>query len=175
MTRYLLILLTAFFTCSAVSSQTRYTQRVQQPVAGKGTLTLHQDQTISDLVDGVLTTSGFKRNPATDHVRQDNDTITVVSPMMGTHKIRVNGYRVQVYSGGNSREAKIRAEQMGQKVKRYYPEHATYIQFKTPRWICHMGDFITREEAMEVLQELRKKGGFNDAIVVKSKVNVYVN
>ncbi len=83
----------------------------------------------------------------------------------------MNGYRIQVYVGGNSRDAKAKAEQMEAKVRSYYPELSTYTRFVSPRWICHVGDFKTQTEAVEFLTELRNRGGFDDAIVVKCKIN----
>lgn len=181
MTKFLSILLVAIFACGSARAQERFTQRIQQPANGKGTLILHQDPVISDLVDGVnpepvkKETPGKSISETTTHPTQKEEEPTTPTPVAVTgRKVRVNGFRIQVYAGGNSREAKNRAEAMERKVRSMCPDLEAYTRFVSPRWICHLGDFTSREQAMTVLQELRSRGGFRDAIIVKSKVNTYV-
>ncbi len=81
---------------------------------------------------------------------------------------------MQVYAGGNSRDAKRRAYQMEAQVRTLFPDQPVYTRFVSPRWICHVGDFQTRDEALDLLRELRKTGRFSEAITVKCKINAYV-
>ncbi len=108
--------------------------------------------------------------------RQDPDTFALsgLTPLPSGTKVRINGYRIQVYVGGNSRDAHAKALQMEGEVRAYFPDIPTYTRFISPRWICHVGDFRNNEEAVQFLTELRNKGGFDDAIVVKCKINSYV-
>ncbi len=99
---------------------------------------------------------------------QEADSTSV---SLSQKKTRPTGYRVQVYAGGNSRDAKMKALQMEGKVTALFPEMAVYTRFVSPRWVCHVGDFLTREEASEFLHELRSVGRFDEAIVVKCKIN----
>ena len=69
-------------------------------------------------------------------------------------KMKANGYRIQVYAGGNSRTARQEAQRMAGKVKSYFSDMATYTHFQSPRWIAG-GDFRTYEEANQALHELR--------------------
>ncbi len=178
MFRILPLLVLALWAGGPVEAQERFSEHIQRYVLGRGSVVLHQSNAISDLIDGIPTTTTAKttaseRRPTMLHQSEDTLQIdtTVVLP---THRVRMNGFRIQVYAGGNSREAKYRAEQMENRMKMYYPELSTYTRFISPRWICHLGDFVTREEAQKVLSELRKKGGFSDAIIVKCKVNAWV-
>ncbi len=195
MFRILFLLILAFVTRGPVGAQKRFTEHVQRYALGQGIVVLHQSDAISDLVDGVApvatssgsqktsastSSSSSKKTTATEDksttLHQDEDTLQIEDIMVAqpTHRVRVNGFRIQVYAGGNSREAKYRAQQMENRMKMYYPELSTYTRFISPRWICHLGDFVNREDARKVLSELRSRGGFNDAIIVKCKVNTWV-
>ena len=83
---------------------------------------------------------------------QDNDVHTKVKKdSVPPKRIRVNGFRVQVYYGGNNQKSKLQARQMAQRVKIWFEDLSVYTTFSSPHWICRVGDFQTREEAMEVL------------------------
>lgn len=157
--------------CSMLRAQDTFTERLRQSVPGQGTVRLYQDVRLDELVNGILVQSS-----AFTPLAQLPDSLGLLDApgfSLG-HKVRMNGYRVQVYSGGNSRNANDRAFQAERQVKNYAPEHAVYTRFVSPRWVCHVGDFQTREEALEFLAELRKAGMFPEAITVKSKINVMV-
>ena len=83
----------------------------------------------------------------------------------------MNGYRIQVYFGDNSRQGKAEARAAGLRFRNSFPEHSVYVSFISPHWLCRVGDFRTREEAREVLRQIREMGMFREAVVVKSKIN----
>ena len=150
-----------------------FTERLQKAVSGQGTVRLHQDADIVALVNGtarrsVTTTRSLLTS--TDSLLSANDSL-----LMGTgRKVRMNGYRVQVYAGGNSRDAKRRAYQVDALVRKLFPEQPVYTRFISPRWICHVGDFKTRAEALRLLKDMRRTGKFSEAITVRCKINAYV-
>ena len=150
-----------------------FTERLQKAVSGQGTVRLHQDADIVALVNGtarrsVTTTRSLLTS--TDSLLLANDSL-----LMGTgRKVRMNGYRVQVYAGGNSRDAKRRAYQVEALVRKLFPEQPVYTRFVSPRWICHVGDFKTRAEALRLLKDMRRTGKFSEAITVRCKINAYV-
>ncbi len=83
---------------------------------------------------------------------------------------KVDGYRVQVYAGTNTRMSRLEAERIGSEIKNKFPDHKVYVHFYSPRWICRVGDFKTYESANSFLN--RVKGlGYNDAKIVKGKIN----
>ena len=84
---------------------------------------------------------------------------------------KVNGYRVQVFAGGNSRNDRIKAERIGSEIKSFFPSVPVYVHFYSPRWICRMGNYRTYEEAHEVLTRV-KNLGYQSAIIVKGKITV---
>ena len=101
------------------------------------------------------------------------DTTSVVDDrkkvMKGGYKI--NGYRVQVYAGGNSRDSRVKAEKAGKEINTLFPGEPVYVHFYSPRWICRMGNYRTYEEAHQILNAV-KKLGYNSAIIVKGKITV---
>ena len=84
---------------------------------------------------------------------------------------KVNGFRVQVYAGGNSRNARVKAERTGREINALFPGEPVYVHFYSPRWICRMGNYRTYEEASEILRAV-KKLGYQSAIIVKGKITV---
>lgn len=88
---------------------------------------------------------------------------------------KVNGYRVQVFAGGNSRDARVKAERTGREINALFPSEPVYVHFYSPRWICRMGNYRTYEEAHQMLNAV-KKLGYQSAIIVKGKITVpYLN
>ena len=84
---------------------------------------------------------------------------------------KINGYRVQVFAGGNSRNDRIKAERIGNEIKSLFPDEPVYVHFYSPRWICRMGNYRNYEEAHEVLNRV-KNLGYQSAIIVKGKITV---
>lgn len=89
--------------------------------------------------------------------------------MRGSRK--VTGYRIQAYSGGNSRADRQKAESIGSAIKMRYPELPIYVHFYSPRWICRVGNFRTYQDASNVLKEI-KAMGYKQACIVKGKIDV---
>ena len=98
-----------------------------------------------------------------------NDTI-VFTP---TRRVRTVGYRIQVYAGGNNRNAKSEAYRMANQVHSEFPDLSVYTHFISPRWICRVGDFRTNEEARTMLRKMRQTQKFREASIVKSQIIVY--
>lgn len=84
---------------------------------------------------------------------------------------KVNGYRVQVCTGNNTREGKQKAQSAGQRVKAKYPSLPVYVHFVTPRWICQVGNFSDRKDAEKVLSGIRGMG-YTGACIVAGKITV---
>ena len=84
---------------------------------------------------------------------------------------KVNGYRVQVFSGGNSRNDRLKAERIGNEIKSNFPDEPVYVHFYSPRWICRVGNYRTYEEAHAMLTAI-KEAGHQQASIVKGKITV---
>ena len=118
--------------------------------------------------------SGNTQKPAVAERTQQSDTTATDDGrnkvMKGGYKI--NGYRVQVYAGGNQRKDRQQATRVGNEIKSLFPSQPVYVHFYSPRWICRMGNFRTYEEAHQVLTSVRKMG-YNAATIIKDKITVY--
>lgn len=84
---------------------------------------------------------------------------------------KINGYRVQVYAGGNSRADRQRAETARDKIKQTFPNEPVYVHFYSPRWICRVGNYRSYEEAAHILKQV-KGLGYNQASIVRGKITV---
>ena len=174
-----------------------FTQRLQkQPTAGQGSVTIHQSDSIDQLVNStVLTVKGTTATttapttpttpkPATPSTTSKTSTTSTTSltspsttvvpdtmPKMIRNGHKVVGYRVQAFAGGNSRKDRQKAEQVRNNIKSHYPNVPVYVHFYSPRWICRVGNYRTYEEAHQMLVSLRDLG-FDQATIVKGKITV---
>ena len=184
---------------SPVRAQT-FTQRLQQSARGEGTVTVHHDKAIDQLVNGPVvkevsakqstlkpaaTPKQGNNTPVASAVQSANktstetaprqqlqeDTVAVPHPRSG-RSYKAMGYRVQVFAGGSSRRDRQRAEQTGQQLQALFPGENVYTHFYSPRWLCRIGNYRTYEEAHQMQQEL-KRLGFETATIVKGKITVY--
>jgi hypothetical protein len=185
---------------STVSAQT-FTQRVQQSSQGEGTVTIHHDKAIDDLVNGQTTTAAPKtprtttpvktgaavkddkhtkpassqqqqqQQPAATQATTTETPDSVVVPAGPRRTYKTTGYRVQAFAGGNTRSDRQRAEQTGNTLRQLFPGEEVYVHFYSPRWICRLGNYRTYQEAREKMLEVRKMG-YESATVVKGKITL---
>lgn len=195
--KVLVVLPFYLFTFLPLSAQS-FTERIQKPVTGQGTVTIHQDDAIDQLVNSA--TLATRPAPTTPAAKPASPTATTdnpdspadarkkvvpnsiesenpdeAAPVDNRKKImrnsyKVSGFRVQVYAGYN-REGKQKAEQAGNNVKASFPNVPVYVHYNQPRWICRVGNYRTSEEAHQMLLNLRKLG-FTQASVVKDRISV---
>jgi hypothetical protein len=165
--------LTLWLSTMTLGAQQTFTDKLQQIVESAGRIILHQDKSITDLVNGAK-----KSAAAPGRRRQVNDTTssqftdsTAIDSLFLGQKVRINGYRIQVYFGDNSRKGKTEARTAGLRFRNYFPELPVYVSFVSPHWLCRAGDFRTMEEANEVLRQIREMGIFREAVIVRSKIN----
>ena len=181
-------ILTAQCICGA-QAQT-FLDRLKKPTKDKAVVTVTQDAAIDKLVNGdnaANTTVTTKKAPTTttkkEPVEKPTSTNTTTSPTSSTpeepdmskkvmkNSYKVTGYRVQAFAGGNTRSDRQKAENVGNAIKRRFPEQPIYVHFYSPRWICRVGNFRTYEEAHAMLLEIREMG-YKQASRVKGKSSV---
>ena len=180
---------------TAADAQSTFTERLQKSNTGEGQISVTQDKSIDALVNGASAVTKQPENikpeqkekvttpkdKADDKEKEkvapkDNEAVVVVPDTVDMHKkvmkgYKVNGYRVQVFAGGNSRNDRLKAERTGENIKSAFPDEPIYVHFYSPRWICRMGNYRTYEEAHEVLRRV-KQLGYDSAIIVKGKITV---
>lgn len=174
---------------SPVGAQT-FTERIQIVRAGQGVVTIHHDAAIDELVNGRREATPQRRqgndnqqqrqqqpisqgqnrqqdDPERQDVREQTDSI-VSSPRRTR---RVMGYKIQAFSGSDSRRDRQQAEQVKSELRALFPGEEVTVHYNDPRWLCRMGNYATRAEAQEALAEVRRMG-FSSATIVRDRVRV---
>ena len=142
-----LSLLLLLFCFTSVQAQ-NIVQSLERNVPGQGKITIHQDERINALL-------GNER------------------PMTGEQTIiKTSGYRIQVYAGNNSRNARDEANGVAARVKEQFPDLRIYPSSTSPRWLCRVGDFRSIEEADAMMRKLKATGMFKEVAIVKEQINI---
>lgn len=177
----LFLTLALSFASAILHAQVKYTEEIQTQIPGQGKIVLHQSKAITDLVNGVspkvapaIAKSEKKVSASSVKTSQvvDSFLIDTTKVQLSGQRVRMNGYRIQVYLGGNTRKGKTEAQMMKERVRNLFPELSVYAGFLSPHWVCRAGDFRTYEEASEYLQRMRETGRFDETVIIKSKINV---
>lgn len=181
-----------------VQAQT-FLDRLKKPAKDKAVVTVTQDAAIDKLVNGDITakttvvnkkehaasTKKESAHSASTKKESAHSASTTTTPHASSSTIeepdmsnkvmknsyKVTGYRVQAFAGGNKRDDRQAAENVGNAIKRRFPEQPIYVHFYSPRWICRVGNFRTYEEAHAMLVEIREMG-YKQASIVKGKISV---
>ena len=161
MKRLLSITLTILL-CTITMSAQDFTDHIQKPEMGQGTVTIHQDSLLEDLVNG-------KKQFVPEKKVEQRD----LPGIPRGKKTKARGYRIQVYWGGSTRADQTNAQRAGNRVATVFPELRIYTTFESPNWRCRVGDFVTRREADDYLNKLKSARLAQSAIIVKSEVYVY--
>lgn len=169
MTKQILVLLFCL-ACNTVFAQQTFTTVLRQKADSAGQIVLHQDKAITDLVDGTARTASGTAESVGNTVHAGDSALS--DSLTLALKVKKIGYRIQVYFGDNSRQGKSGARTAGQRFKNFFPDVPVYVSFVSPQWFCRVGDFQSNEEALDLLHQMREMGVFQDAVIVKSKINV---
>ena len=189
--KHLLITIALCVGCSiAADAQSTFTERLQKSNASEGKVSVTHDKSIDALVNGsnakdkaeckvkAEAKPDTKTEPKDKVTPKENEAQAIVATpdTADVHKkvmkgMKINGYRVQVFAGGNSRSDRLKAERAGDNMKSLFPSEPVYVHFYTPRWICRIGNYRTYEEAYEILKKVKQQG-YDSAIIVKGKITV---
>lgn len=104
----LLVACLAFATISV--AQNNIVKSLERNVPGQGKVTIHQDARIAALI-------------GSEYVPAGSDEQKV---------IKSSGYRIQVYAGNNTRQAKNEAYAVATRIKEHFPELTVYTSFNPP-------------------------------------------
>ena len=173
----------------AAGAQSTFTEQLQQSKVGEGKVTVTQSKTIDELVNNPsmpATTTTTPTPTTTTPVKPQQTVKLSVDDLTDTslpydsidhnRKImkgqKINGFRVQIFAGGNGRVDRQKAERIGDDIKTLFPNEPVYVHFYAPRWICRMGNYRTYEEAHDILTRV-KSLGYPSAVIVKGKITVY--
>lgn len=150
--RYILfnLFLIASLSVSA-QAQRNIINELQKDEPGQGKVTIHQDAKITALL-GNIHVKGFSGE----------------APKV----LKTRGFRVQVYAGNGSRVARNEANEVAKQIELEFPEIPVYTYFRSPRWLCRVGDFRSVEEADAAMRRLRNTGKFKEVSIVREQINI---
>lgn len=147
----LLLTLALLFTAQLANAQQTIIESLKTQRAGEGRVTIHQDAQISSLIGKRYIRAATPESQRT---------------------LKSRGFRVQVYAGNNSRQARNDASAVAEKVKKEFPEMPVYTYFQPPRWLCRVGDFKSIEEAHVAMRQLKASGTFKEVSIVREQINI---
>ena len=139
-----LIVFLLLFTVLASAQQTTLVQVLERDIPGKGQIRVERDERLDSIIG------------------------TVSEAQSGT-KIKAKGYRIQVYAGNNTRASKERANEVDRYIRALYPDLPVHTEFKNPRWLCTVGDFLYYEEAYETLRYVKKETPYKGIIILRNQ------
>ncbi len=121
---------------------------LEREAVGQGKVTIHQDAAVQVLMSADRSATGDQK------------------------VIKTSGFRVQVYAGNNTREARNEANEVAARVKKYFPDLTVYTLFEAPRRLCRVGDFRSIEEADAVMRRMKSSGAFKEISIVKDQISI---
>ncbi|MBR3916647.1 MAG: SPOR domain-containing protein [Bacteroidaceae bacterium] len=145
MKRYLLIV-SMLFCALFAGAQSNIVQELEREVSSEGRVVVNQPEKLSSLMGSMISSNG---KPS-----------------------RVEGYRVMVYSGNNSAQARNEANNMAKFMRENFPGAEVYVVFESPIRSCLYGDYRTREEAEAVMYKLKGTKKFREISVKKCIINL---
>ncbi len=134
------------FCAHFVGAQSNIVQDLEREVAGEGRIIVNQPQRLSNLMGSMVSANG--------------------------KPVRVEGYRVMVYSGNNSAQARNEANAMAKFMRENFPGAEVYAVFEPPVRSCLYGDYRTREEAEAVMYKLKATKKFKEISVKRCVINL---
>ena len=134
------------FCALVLKAQNNISHELETDVPGKGVVRVNQPQRLFDLMGSMVTIDGKKPE--------------------------VEGYRVLLYSGNNSRQARDEANAMADYMREKHPGAEVYVMFEPPIRSCLYGDYRTREEAEAVMYRLKATRRFREISVKKCMINL---
>ncbi|HZK03364.1 MAG TPA: SPOR domain-containing protein [Bacteroidaceae bacterium] len=137
------LIIVAFFSITA-SAQITLVDELERFVQDKGKIIVIRDVRLDSLI-GVLNKNNSQK------------------------QIKAVGYRIQVFAGNNTRESRNLASQAEVFIRKNYPDLPVYNYFRSPRWICAVGDFVHYEEAYAVMRKLRKETTYKGLIILRNQ------
>lgn len=117
----------------AQNGQKTIVEDLNTPKRGQGQVKVYQDESIQNTVA----------------VYSEED------PNAATGYVKAKGYKIQVFSGNNQRQSKLEAESKLSQVKSAYPDLEATVTYNAPSWKLRVGNFTTREDAENVLKEMK--------------------
>ena len=144
MRKTVLLFFVVLFTALASAQQRTLVQELERDIPGKGKIRIERDVRIDSLIGKV-------------------------SEAQSGDKIKAKGYRIQVYAGNNTRASKEKANEVDRFIRSNYPDLPVHTEFRNPRWLCTVGDFLYYEKAYETLRRLKQETSYKGMIILRNQ------
>jgi hypothetical protein len=141
---HIILLFTMLLLSAGVSAQTslqknEILEELNTDVQGKGDVKVYQDESITHVLGRPM------GPPRTVYTTSDGSV----------QYYKTRGYKIQAFSGNNQRTSRDEANRKQSQINQLYPDQETVVLFESPFWRLRVGNFETRGEAEEVMQDLR--------------------
>ena len=179
-------LIISFMTVFTAMGQSTFTEHVKKQKASEGKIVIIQSKAIEDAVNGVKpkpaqpveenkkktpVENGNGKSSSQEKEEGENPDKNNSSHHGGVRRHKAMGYRIQIYTGGNSNKDKMQAYEIGRKCQGVFPMLSSYPRFINPRWTCRVGDFRNHEEAEKFADKIRAAKISKEIRIVKCEVN----
>lgn len=126
-----------------ISAQKTIVEDINTAKWGQGDVKVMQDEAIQNRVA----------------IRYDSseDSIEDAQVRSSSTPIKGGGYKIQVFMGNDQQQSKREAESKQAQIRSVYPELQTSIAFNSPFWRLRVINIATREDAQQILTELKKQ------------------
>lgn len=149
-----------------------FTQMLKEKSPKGGFVIINHSSRIDSIVNAL-----FVKNPASSTIMTQppvvlspRDSLQFDTLSIAKSYKKTEGFRVQIFSAGNSRTDKENALKVQSKFEELFPEHKAYTNFVSPRWVVRAGDFATRSEALLLIEKIKQANFTYEARVVKCTV-----
>ena len=116
----------------------------------------------------------YVRGEGKARIYQPDKLTGLMGSMANTEAVvqQIEGYRVLVYSGNNSRQARDEANEWARFMRENFPGAEVYVVFESPIRSCQYGDFRTLEEAEDMVKKLKATKKLKELSVRKTLINL---
>ena len=108
--------------------------------SGRGSVRVYEDESIKHVLGRPMSP------PRTVYTSADG----------ATQFYRMRGFKVQAFSGNNQRTSKDEAHRKQAQINGTFPDMESAVLFESPFWRLRVGNFTTRDEAEEAMQDLQR-------------------
>lgn len=139
-----ILIFLSLFTALASAQERTLVQELERDAPDKGTVRVERDVRLDSLIG-------------------------TVSDIESGAMIKAKGYRIQVFAGNNTRASKEQANEVDRFLRSQYPDLSVHTEFRNPRWLCTVGDFLYYEEAYETMRKLKKETPYKGIIILRNQ------
>lgn len=157
-----IVLLMLGFAFPELIGQTQHKEIISELTAvtpGKGQVRVFEDNAVKSVLGRAMAA------PRTVYSKGDEQYV------------KMRGFKIQAFAGNNQRTSKNEASYKQRIISEAFPDQETVILFDSPFWRLRVGNFKTRDEANQVMKEMKESfpSFGKEMYVVVDEVKIPVN